>query len=105
MIGFYLFKLLEKLLMLLSHKKRRAFFLFLSKIAYLLASKHKRIIRQNIEFIMPNTLSEEQIVSYSKFCFDNLLLNFLQLLEGQYSDPKVLFSSVKIEGFDIIQEG
>ena len=97
MIGFYLFLALEKFLMLLPHKTRRNFFLLLSKIAYTLAKKHRRIIRQNIEFLFGDSISDEEIQSYSKYCFDNLLLNFLQILEGRYLSFEDLFSSVHIE--------
>ena len=104
MIGFYLFLALEKLLMLLPKKTRRSFFLFLSKVAYLLAKKHRRIIRQNIHFLFGDAIDDKTIQEYSRYCFDNLLLNFLQILEGRYLSFDDLFNSVHIKNQEILDK-
>jgi len=80
-MGYKLLLLFEKILMLLPHKARKAFFTFLAYIGYGLSKKYRNIARQNLNFVFNNSMSEDEIKEITKYSFKNLLHNFLYLME------------------------
>jgi KDO2-lipid IV(A) lauroyltransferase len=95
-IGFYIFKFFEWLLFCFSAQKRRHFFLWLSRMAYAVDAKHKRVIRQNLEFAFEKKLSEDEIESIGRGCYDNLLLNVLQVMENHHKSIATITEGVSI---------
>lgn len=104
MISFYLFLVLEKLLMLLPKKIRRSFFLLLSTVAYHLSKRYTKVVRQNLEFVYGNSLDEAFIEEITKYSYKSLLLNFLYTLEGRYYSIEDIAKKVKFENIEIIQK-
>jgi len=80
-MGYKLLLIFEKILMLLPHSFRKAFFTFLAYIGYISSKKYRTIARQNLNYLFNNTMSDEEITEITKYSFKNLLYNFLHLME------------------------
>ena len=104
MIGFTLFLALEKFLMLLPKKVRRAFFTALASFAYLVSKRYTKVVKQNLEFVYGNNLDESFIEDVTKYSYKSLLLNFLYTLEGRYYSIEDIAKKVKFENLEIIQK-
>jgi KDO2-lipid IV(A) lauroyltransferase len=80
-MGFKLFLILEKFLMVMPSSFRFNFFSFLGKIAYYASPKYRKIAHQNIDFVFNKTKTEDEKIYITKYAFKNLMLNFLHLME------------------------
>ncbi len=103
MIGFYLFLLLEKILMLLPQKIRRIFFLGLAHFAYLVSKRYKNVVRANLKFVYGKDVSEEFIQKTTKYAFKLLLLNFLHTMEGRYYSVEKIAKKITFKNEHILQ--
>ncbi|MDD5052818.1 MAG: lipid A biosynthesis lauroyl acyltransferase [Sulfuricurvum sp.] len=104
MIGFRLFLTLNWLLMALPSSWRKAFFIALSNAAYVFDRRRKKIIRQNLSFAFQNTLSLEEQEEIERYCYRNLALNFLQVMENRHNNTSDLASKVTFENRHIVDE-
>lgn len=102
MIGFYIFLLFEKFLLLFPHSLRKAFFIGLADFAYLVDKKHRRVILQNLHFALGTacTLQEEEQIS--RYCYRNLMLNLLQIIENHTVSKEEIGGRVTIENMEIV---
>ncbi|MEA3523766.1 MAG: lipid A biosynthesis lauroyl acyltransferase [Campylobacterota bacterium] len=96
MILFYFYRFLELILMRLPHTWRRAFFIFLAKIAYTIDAKHRRVILQNLHFALGHDLGEKKEEEISRYCYENLLLSMLQVMENRYLSKEEIADLVTI---------
>lgn len=80
-MGFKLLLILEKILMLLPKKVRKAFFTFLAHVAYYTSSRYRKVVEQNLKFAFDDTMTQEEIKAITKYSFKNLLYNFLHVME------------------------
>lgn len=83
MILYAFFRSVEFLLRLLPAPLRKNFFLMLAAIAHAVDKKHRRVVRQNLRFAYGDGLSEAEIDEITRYCYRNLLLNFLQVMENR----------------------
>jgi len=83
-MGYKLLLAFEKILMLLPHNARKAFFTFLAYIGYSVSKKYRKIARQNLNYLFNNSMSDEEITAITKYSFKNLLYNFLYLMEMRH---------------------
>lgn len=97
MIVYRLFLILDLLLMLLSKGARKKIFTALASLAHLLAGKRNRIIRQNLTFAFRESLSESEQQNIEKYCYRNLALNLLQVMENRRNKREDLASQVTFE--------
>lgn len=104
MISFYLFLVLEKLLMLLPKRVRRSFFLLLATIAYHLSKRYTNVVRQNLKFVYGEDLDEKFIEEITRYSYKSLLLNFLYTLEGRYYTIEDIAKKVKFENLEVIKK-
>jgi len=104
MISYYLFRLLEWVLMRLGASWRRNFFLFLADAAYLVDSKHRRVILQNLHFALGRELSSETTTAISKYCYRNLMLAVMQIMENYHLTPDKLAEFVTFENRNKVDE-
>jgi len=102
MIGYYLFLLLEKFLMILPRKIRKSFFAMLGKIAYLISKKYRRISYQNITYAFDGKKSDEEIDAITRYAFKNLLFNFLHLMELRHMSKEELTSKVTVQNKEAV---
>ncbi len=102
MISFYIFKFFEFVLFLFPASGRRKFFLGLSRMAYAIDAKHKRVIRQNLKHAFNEEFSAEKIETIGRGCYDNLLLNVLQVMENHHSSIETIANNVELINLDIV---
>ena len=109
MIGYYLFLVVEKFLMILPHSWRKSFFIALSKLAYTLDKKHRLVIKQNLEFIYGDDLTPEKLEEVSRYAYQNLALNVLFTIERRYLSKEDFQKRVTLKNVDhvhkILEEG
>jgi KDO2-lipid IV(A) lauroyltransferase len=103
-MGFKLFLLLEKILMLLPKKTRKNFFTFLASLAYYLSSRYRNIGFINLDFIYGDTLSHTQKKEIVKYSFRNLLLNFLHLMELRHISKEELTKKITIKNREVLDK-
>lgn len=84
MILFRLFLLLDAVLMRLPHSWRRILFTSLARLARFLAPSRNRVIRQNLHFAFADTLDEKEMDEIEHYCYRNLGLNLLQVMENRH---------------------
>lgn len=104
MIGYYIFRLFEKFLMILPHSWRKAFFSGLATLAYHIDKKHRRIVRQNLEFVYGKELDEAFVEEISRNGYKSLAFNFLFTMEGRYMSLETLEKKVTFENLEIVKE-
>ena len=103
-MGFKIFLLLERFLMLLPKGVRKSFFTSLGVLAYYLSAKSRKTVRQNLNFAFDNKMSEEEIQSITKYSFKNLMLNFLHLMEIRHMSLKDLKKKVTIQNIEAVEK-
>lgn len=94
MISFTLFRLFAFVLMLLPRAWRRNLFCALADTAYRFDQKHRRVIRANLDFAFDKSLSDEEVKDIGRYCYRNLALALLQVLENHRMSKKELGSKV-----------
>jgi len=104
MIGYYLFLVVEKFLMLLPHSWRKSLFITLAKLAYRLDKKHRLIVEQNLRFIYGERISAARIEEITRYNYKNLLLNLLFTIERQYMTLEQFKTMVEIKGLEQVQQ-
>lgn len=104
MIGYRIFLILEKILMILPHKVRKAFFASLGKIGYLISKKYKKIAYQNLTYAFDGKMSDKEIDEITRYSFKNLLFNFLHLMELRHMSLEELKSKVTVQNIDAVKK-
>ena len=100
-MGYKIFLLLEKFLMLLPKGMRKSFFTSLGILAYYLSAKSRRTVRQNLNFAFDNSMSDKEIKSITKYSFKNLMLNFLHLMEIRHMTLEDLKEKVTVQNIEV----
>jgi len=103
-MGFKIFLLFEKFLMLLPKKTRKRFFTFLASTAYYLSAKSRRTVKQNLDFVFNSSMSQKEIKEITKYSFKNLLLNFLHLMEIRHFTREELENKITIKNIEAVQK-
>ncbi|DAB27746.1 MAG: lipid A biosynthesis acyltransferase [Sulfurimonas sp. RIFOXYD12_FULL_33_39] len=102
-MGFKLFLLLEKILMILPKKIRKYFFTTLATIAYYVSSKYRNIAYKNLDFIFENKIGKKEKDEIVRYSFKNLLFNFLHLMEIRYMSKNELAKKVTVKNIEAVQ--
>lgn len=102
MFTFSLFRFFEFFLVRLGKTFRKNFFLFLAWGAYHVDRKHRRIIRQNLRFAYGETIDEAFMERIERYCYNNLLLNFMQVVENRRLDVDTVLQKVTMEPSHIV---
>lgn len=103
-MGFKLFLILEKFLMVLPSKARKNFFIFLAKTAYLLSSRYRNIGFINLDFVYGEKLSRKEKKDIVKYSFKNLLLNFLHLMEIRHMSLDEFKKKVTVKNLHVVRK-
>lgn len=103
-MGFKLFLFLEKILMLLPKRLRKAFFTFLATLSYYLSGRYRKIGFINLDFIYGDKLTKEQKREIVKYSFRNLLLNFFHLMEFRHTPKEQLLKKITIKNKEIVDK-
>ncbi len=97
MILFRLFLLLDAVLMRMPHNWRRVLFTSLARLARFLAPSRNRVIRKNLHFAFGNTLSDKEVDGIEHYCYRNLGLNLLQVMENRHYTTEDFSKRVRFE--------
>ncbi len=103
-MGFKLFLLFEKFLMILPKNLRKAFFSFLGTIAYYLSARYRDVSFANLDFIFGDKLTKEEKVNITKYSFKNLMYNFLHLMEIRHMNEHDLYKKVSIKNIEAVEQ-
>lgn len=103
-MGFKLFLFLEKILMLLPKRLRKAFFTSLATLAYYISLRYRKIGFTNLDFIYGDKLTKEQKREIVKYSFRNLLLNFFHLMEFRHTPKEQLLKKITIKNKEIVDK-
>lgn len=101
-ITFYLFKFFEFFLLLGGTQFRKRFFLLLAWCAYHVDMKHRKVIRQNLRFVYGASIDEAFIDTIARYCYKNLLLNFMQVVENRHLPVESILEKVTMEPSAIV---
>ena len=103
-MGYKALLIFESILMILPKSFRKAFFSGLASIAYYLAPKYKKIVRQNLNFAFDNTMNDAEIDAITRYSFKNLLFNFLHLMELRHMNHEELASKITIQNKEAVEK-
>jgi len=102
-MGYKALLILEKILMALPSKMRKAFFVGVANLGYILSKKYRNIVRQNLNYAFDNRLSEDEIKEITKYSFKNLMLNFLHLMELRHMTLDELAKKVTVSNIEAVE--
>lgn len=101
-MGYKLLLILEIILMALPKSVRKSFFSFLAFVAYHVAFKHRKIVRNNLNFAFDSSMSEDEIIAITKYSFKNLLFNFMHLMELRHMSLDELKKKITIQNKEAV---
>lgn len=104
MIAYYLFRFFETIFLALPYSFQKAFILVLARLAFLIDTKHKKVIRANLDLTIKDKISEEKYDSILKYCHKNLSLVLLQVLRSSRLSIQDLKNSVSFENRHYIDD-
>jgi len=104
MIGYYLFRFFETVFLLLPQSFQKTFILALAKLAYILDTKHKKVIKANLDLTIKDKISKEKYDSILQYCHKNLALVLLQVLRSSKSTVQDLEKTVSFENRGIVDK-
>jgi KDO2-lipid IV(A) lauroyltransferase len=104
MISYAFFRFCETLFLSLPQAAQKSLILSLSKLAFYLDAKHKKVIRANLDLSLKDQISEEKYNSILRYCHKNLALVLWQVLRSSRLSIKDLEKSVSFENRHYIDE-
>lgn len=103
-MGFKLFLLIEKFLMILPKEFRKSFFSILATIAYYASPRYRNIAYKNLDFAFDGKMNEKEKQEIVRYSFKNLLFNFLHLMEIRHMPKEELANKVSIKNIEAVQK-
>ena len=103
-MGFKLFLLLEKFLMILPAGWRKSFFSCLATLGYYTSKRYRKVSHQNLDFMFENTLSDVEKDEITKYAFKNLIFNFLHAMELRHISKEDLQKRVTIQNIEAVEK-
>ncbi|HEX5710408.1 MAG TPA: lipid A biosynthesis lauroyl acyltransferase [Sulfuricurvum sp.] len=100
MIGYRLFLLFDWLVMLLPQKVRKALFTSIASLAHRLAFSRNKVIQANLKFAFGNALGTTEKEEIEGYCYRNLALNLLQVMENRRNTQEDLARRITFENRD-----
>lgn len=102
-MGFKLFLLLEKFLMLLPKRLRKSFFSTLALLSFYFSSRYRSVSDQNLDFAFDGKLSKAEKDDITKYAFKNLAYNFLHSMELRHMSKEELQSKITIQNIEAVE--
>lgn len=96
------FLLFDTLLMKLPHRWRKKIFTALASFAHLLAFSRNRIIQANLDFAYGDELTPIEKKEIEHYCYRNLALNLLQVMENRHNTAEDLANQVTFENREMV---
>jgi len=104
MIAYTFFRIFETLFLALPNALQKALLLALAKLAFLIDSKHKNIIKANLDLTIKNEIDENTYQSILKNCHKNLALVLLQVLRSSRLNISDLEKSVTFKNKEVVDK-
>jgi len=104
MIRYWLFLLFDACIMAFPHSWRKTLFIGLGSLVHRLAGKRNRVIQKNLDFAFGKNLTDAQKTHVEMYCYRNLALNFLQVMENRRNTNEDLQRIITFENRSIIDE-
>jgi len=101
--AYYFVLFLTKVIMLIPKKPRRGFFKLLAYITYLLFSKNKKVIKQNLLYVYDDKIDEQKIKQIQKSCYKKLFLTILSIIENEHLSSLDIENMVTFENKEHIK--
>jgi KDO2-lipid IV(A) lauroyltransferase len=102
MIGFRLFLLFDRFMMMIPRNWRKNLFLSAAAIAHTVAAKRNRVIQANLDFAFGDALNSLEKKEIEKYCYVNLALNLLQVMENRHTTAEDLARYVTFENREAV---
>ncbi len=103
-MGYKLFLLLEKFLMILPKNLRKGFFSTLGILAYYLSARYRDVAFANLDFLFEDKLNKDEKDSIVRYSFKNLLMNFLHLMEIRHMSKEDISNKVSITNLEAVKQ-
>lgn len=103
-MGFKLFLIFEKFLMILPSPWRKGFFSLLASIGYYVSKKYRNVSYQNLNFIFGDKYNEDEKTEITKYAFKNLAFNFLHAMELRHMSKEDLEKKITIQNLEAVQK-
>ncbi|MCX6062027.1 MAG: lipid A biosynthesis lauroyl acyltransferase [Campylobacterales bacterium] len=101
-MGYRLFLLLDSFLMMLPQRWRKKIFTSLASLAHLFAFSRNRIIQANLNFAFGEKLDLTQKKDIESYCYRNLAMNFLQVMENRRNNADDLQCQVTFQNREVV---
>lgn len=102
MLGFRFFLAFDRIVMKLPRSWRKKLFFAVASIAHKLAKKRNHIIQANLDFSFQETLGNTEKKEIERYCYRNLALNLLQVMENKRNESEDLAKQVTFENRAIV---
>ena len=89
--------------MLFPRSFRKAFFIGLANLAYLVDKKHRRVILQNLHFALGTACTTQEEEQIGRYCYRNLALALLQIIESRHLSKEELGNMVSFKNEEIVK--
>jgi len=103
-MGYRVFLVFEKFLMLLPKSLRKVFFSSLATLGYLASARYRKVAYQNLDFLFGDELSIDEKKTIVKYSFKNLAFNFLHLLEIRHMTKDELEKKVTVQNIQAVEK-
>lgn len=90
--------------MLLPKNLRKGFFSTLATIGYYGSARHRRISRQNLDFLFQENITKKEKDEITRYAFKNLAFNFLHAMELRHMSKEDLQRKVTIENIEAVEK-
>jgi len=104
MIYYSLFRFFETIFLALPKALQKAFILGLAKLAFLIDTKHKNIVKANLDLTLKDEISDTTYQSVLKYCHKNLALVVLQVLRSSKMSISEMEKIVSFENREIVDK-
>ncbi len=104
MIYYSLFRFFETLFLALPNGAQKTFMLAIAKLAFLIDTKHKNIVKANLDLTIKDEISSETYQNVLKYCHKNLALVVLQVLRSSKMSISEMQKIVSFENKEIVDE-
>ena len=102
-MGYKIFLLFEKFLMILPLSFRKWLFTSMGTLAYYLSAKYRDASLKNLDFIFGDKLTPKEKKDITKYSFKNLLLNFHHLMELRHMSKDDLSKKITVENIEAVK--
>jgi len=103
-MGYKLFLIFEKFLMIFPLSIRKGFFTSLGTLGYYLSAKYRKVSYANLDFIFGNKLTQKEKQEITKYSFRNLLLNFHHIMEIRHMSKEDLSKIITIQNIEAVNK-